>query len=294
MNLHNKTNEFEELIELTSEYVNVPSAAVRKDYFITLILKKLSESDFLGSVVFKGGTSLSKCYPESIDRFSEDIDLTYIPEDGLSDRQINRKLKAIEKILIESAKHETINEERNDTNKSCFVWFNDEYKESEKVKLEIGCSLRPHPYSLKELRSYIHDYLDSIQEVEAIKEYHLTVVKVNVLDIQRTFIDKLLAVKKHAVSATLQDKVRHIYDVVKLYQLEEIQSFLNSPYQLKEIVTLTKSTDLQYLKKREIQKSYNPTGPYDFDGWRDKLNNEILDLSQYLGHVKSNTVDNFL
>jgi hypothetical protein len=27
---------------------------------------------------FKGGTSLSKCYPESISRFSDDIDLMYV------------------------------------------------------------------------------------------------------------------------------------------------------------------------------------------------------------------------
>ena len=74
---------------------NIPSSAVRKDYFITLILQNLSNSIFLDNVVFKGGTSLSKCYPNSINRFSEDIDLTYIPDEGMSNKQISKKLRKI-------------------------------------------------------------------------------------------------------------------------------------------------------------------------------------------------------
>jgi len=275
MNLHHRIEEFEELIELTSNQVNIPSGAVRKDYFITIILKNLAESEYLEHVVFKGGTSLSKCYPGSIDRFSEDIDLTYVPEGDLSNKQISRRLKAIEKILIGRAKYEIIAEERNDRNKSSFVWFNDEEKEIERVKLEIGSSVRPHPFHKKIFRSYIHEYLDSIDESEAIKEYQLTDVEVNVLDIQRTFIDKILSVKRHAICGTLSDKVRHIYDIVKLYQLEEIQNFLKDTQQLKEIVKLTKETDSVYLKKRNIPKEYNPTECYGFDLWRHKFSQDI-------------------
>jgi len=275
MNLHHKTEEFEELIELTSKHINIPAIAVRKDYFITLILKKLSESDFLDCVVFKGGTSLSKCYPASIERFSEDIDLTYIPEEKLSAKQINKRLKAIEKVLVENAKFDIISEERNDSNKSSFVWFNDEHKESEKVKLEIGCSVRPHPFSKKRFRSYIHDFLCRFEEFDAVKEYHLTEVELNVLDIKRTFVDKVFSVKRHALCGTLPNKVRHIYDVVKLYPLEEIQSFLSNVSQLKEIVTLTKSTDLEYLQKRNIPKTYNPIEVYGFDTWKERFNIEI-------------------
>lgn len=54
MELHLNNLEFEELIELTSQKINIPSSAVRKDYFITIILKKLSDSDFIDRVVFKG------------------------------------------------------------------------------------------------------------------------------------------------------------------------------------------------------------------------------------------------
>ena len=61
-----KKDEFEEFIELTSNHIHIPTEAVRKDY--TLILKYLSDAEYVDEVVFKGGTSLSKCYPGSKER----------------------------------------------------------------------------------------------------------------------------------------------------------------------------------------------------------------------------------
>ena len=45
----------------------------QKDYYVTVLLKLLAEK--IPFIVFKGGTSLSKCH-KVIRRFSEDIDLT--------------------------------------------------------------------------------------------------------------------------------------------------------------------------------------------------------------------------
>ena len=106
----------------------------------------LSQSENAEHCVFKGGTSLSKCYPGSIERFSEDIDLTYIPEDGMTNKQIERKLKSIEKAMTVGAETEIIPEERNDRNKS--IWFRHGNRDS-KIKLEIGSSVRPEPYGFK-------------------------------------------------------------------------------------------------------------------------------------------------
>ena len=46
---------------------------IEKDYYVTMLLKNMARR--LPFLVFKGGTSLSKCY-QIIHRFSEDIDLT--------------------------------------------------------------------------------------------------------------------------------------------------------------------------------------------------------------------------
>ena len=78
----------------------------------------MGNSEYVNQVIFKGGTSLSKCYPKSIERFSEDIDLTYIPEAGSTKRSVNNQLKDIEKLLIGSGHSEIIPEERNDRTKN--------------------------------------------------------------------------------------------------------------------------------------------------------------------------------
>lgn len=73
MKLYNDKETFSELVEIASDYYKIDPAFVEKDYFVTLLLKELAAR--VPNLLFKGGTSLSKCY-RVIDRFSEDIDLT--------------------------------------------------------------------------------------------------------------------------------------------------------------------------------------------------------------------------
>jgi hypothetical protein len=56
----------------------VSPIVLEKDFWVCWLLWILFESDFAGSLVFKGGTSLSKVFGV-IDRFSEDIDLSVSP-----------------------------------------------------------------------------------------------------------------------------------------------------------------------------------------------------------------------
>lgn len=63
------------LVELGAYETGLPEAIVEKDLWVCCVLDHLfHRSGFAGSMVFKGGTSLSKAYG-LIERFSEDIDL---------------------------------------------------------------------------------------------------------------------------------------------------------------------------------------------------------------------------
>lgn len=73
MKLHENKRSLDELVKIASDYYAIDPALVEKDYFVTLLLKELTER--VPELLFKGGTSLSKCH-RIIDRFSEDIDLT--------------------------------------------------------------------------------------------------------------------------------------------------------------------------------------------------------------------------
>lgn len=265
MKLHENQTEFQELITLTAREKHIPESAVERDYFIVRSLLFLTESPYAESCVFKGGTSLSKCYPGSIERFSEDIDLTFIPEEGMTNKQIERKLKSIEKAMTADSETEIIPEERNDRNKSIYFWYG---KRNSKVKLEIGSSVRPEPYSSKMLKTYIQEYLESHGFEDAVAEYALGSVTLNVLNIERTFVDKIMSVKRHAICGTISEKARHIYDVTRLLPLPDIQAFLMNKSELKRLIDLTKQTDSVYLEKRSIPKEYAPTGAFGFTEWR--------------------------
>ena len=71
--LHNDNTVFLQAVNLVTAKNGIRAEIVEKDYYVTVILRLLSER--LPFIVFKGGTSLSKCYG-AIKRFSEDIDVT--------------------------------------------------------------------------------------------------------------------------------------------------------------------------------------------------------------------------
>lgn len=82
-------------IEQAAARRNVSPVILEKDFWVCWLLGILFESQFADSLVFKGGTSLSKVF-SVIDRFSEDIDLSLspaflqLPEAGTSRNQANK------------------------------------------------------------------------------------------------------------------------------------------------------------------------------------------------------------
>ena len=275
MNLHEHKEEFEELIAITADYIGVPADAVRRDYYIVQMMQNLQNSEYAEACVFKGGTSLSKCYPGSINRFSEDIDLTFIPIENMNNKKYGKTLKRVENAISAGFLMEKIEAERNDRNKSAYVWPENESKETCRVKLEIGSSVRPDPFSKRSMKTYIQEYLEKEGMQDVVTEFELQDVNVNTLDITRTFVDKVMTVKRHAICGTLSRKVRHIYDVTVLLDRSDIQDFLKNTAQLKQLLKLTKETDSFYLQKRDISVEYDPLGAYDFEDWKQYFNDEI-------------------
>lgn len=275
MNLHKHREEFEELIAISADYIGVPADAVRRDYYIVQMMQNLQNSEYAEACVFKGGTSLSKCYPGSINRFSEDIDLTFIPVEDMNNKKYSRALKRIENTISAGFLMEKIEAERNDRNKSAYVWPENESRETCRIKLEIGSSVRPDPFSKRSMKTYIQEYLDAKGMHNVVEEFDLQEVNVNTLDITRTFLDKVMSVKRHAICGTLPRKVRHIYDVTVLLDRSDIQKFLKDTEHLKQLLSLTKETDSLYLQKRNISEEYDPMRAYAFENWKQYFNDEI-------------------
>ena len=278
MKLHEFPSEFRDLISIVAKDKHLPESAIERDYYIVLLLKNLADSEYIEKCVFKGGTSLSKCYPGSIERFSEDIDLTFLGMDE-NDKTCDKAIKRIEKIMTVGAFTDKINEERSNRSKSMYVWFGDK---SNRVKLEIGSSVRPDPYSKKTLKTYIQEFLEQHNGTEDVIKYELEEITLNVLNIERTFVDKLMSVKRHAICGSIEKKVRHIYDVVRLFSLPQVKEFIEDKAELKRLIAITKQTDSYYLEKRNISQEYDPNGAYDFESWSCYLNEQVRSVYENL------------
>lgn len=88
------------------EHSGINQVAIEKDWWVTIALKALFQTDCRESLTFKGGTSLSKGF-HLIERFSEDIDLaishSFFGIDKTSKNQ-REKLRKIARTYI----HETL------------------------------------------------------------------------------------------------------------------------------------------------------------------------------------------
>ncbi len=96
MMLHNEPALFASIITEISDNLSIRDDYIEKDYWITLALARLSGSKYAESVVFKGGTSLSKGF-RLIDRFSEDVDLAVINTNEMTGNQIKSLIRNVEK-----------------------------------------------------------------------------------------------------------------------------------------------------------------------------------------------------
>lgn len=220
MYLHKEERElFHDVILLTSQKMNVSEDIVEKDYYVTLILKELSKSDY--PIVFKGGTSLSKAF-RVIDRFSEDIDITFTEHLGESRR---KKLKyniikpAGDNIGLEIKNWDSIESDKNLNHYDlCYdSVVGDEVINSLPpfVKLETSLMSYAFPTEERQISNYIYDAL-SEEEPELIEKYGLEPFPMRVQSLSRTLVDKAFALCDYYMLERPRRNARHLYDIYKL------------------------------------------------------------------------------
>lgn len=226
--LHNKKDTFEQLVLRTSEYLGVKAEIVEKDYFVTLFLKRIAA--VMPDIVFKGGTSLSKCY-HIIKRFSEDIDLNLQSEIKPPERK-RRQLKANIIQIINDLEFELTNPDavksRRDYNRYII-----DYPSSlsaaylkEQLIVETAIYQRAYPTKVMSADSLIYQYLHENGYGDFIKQYDLEPFALNVQTAERTMIDKMYALADYYLLNTTTEHSRHIYDIYKLSEIVTVDDTL--------------------------------------------------------------------
>ena len=215
--LHDNQTLFHDILLAVREETGIHSAIIEKDYYVTLLLQKIVEKN--PEIIFKGGTSLSKCH-KIIKRFSEDIDIGVNADKATEGMRRNLKydiISAVEELgfTVDNAEHIY--------SRTYFNRYQIKYPNTESVSyikpylyVETATFMKPYPFEIKEADTYIYRFLKEKGMDDLIKEYELQPFNVKVQTLERTFIDKLFALGDYYLTEKTNGYSRHLYDLYKI------------------------------------------------------------------------------
>lgn len=202
---------------------------LEKDLWVVATLNALFASDFAPSLSFKGGTSLSKCF-NLIDRFSEDIDITWnLPEFQiqLNAASSGKKLKEFKEDfvprLLGSAiqasaipqLHGTLGDEVaiKQEGLNCHIYYPSESQPPSnllpRVLIEFGGLGEPQPVRTSEVSAYL-------SSVPLAPNFPRATVKA--LAPERTFWEKVMAIHYFISRGNIKNEDgRHWYDIAQIF-----------------------------------------------------------------------------
>jgi hypothetical protein len=229
MHLHNDRELFKEVIISTAEDLKVVVPIIEKDYYVTMILKYLSQER--PECVFKGGTSLSKCH-HVIDRFSEDIDIAFSNNltQGMRKKLKNETISYISEKLEMPILDWDNARSRRDYNCYTFSYnpiegYVTQGRLIPGVKMEVALASVSFPTVQLPVESYVYQFL-SKENMDIVNQYDLYPFTMNVQGIERTLIDKVFAICDYYMQGKIKRYSRHIYDIYMLLpKVEQNQDF---------------------------------------------------------------------
>lgn len=229
-------------VDQASLKTGITAKAIEKDWWVTLTLKAIFESAFAKHLVFKGGTSLSKCW-KLVERFSEDIDIALDPAafgmkhvENPTKGQVERlrrkgcqftstELKVeLEKqfaalgiaagmVTIEA---EPVPEKFPDTDpQTLHVKYQSLYDANDyiadEVKIEVSVRSLKTPFTIKTVQSILYEAMPNTIYVE-------TPFIVYVAEARKTFLEKVFLLheeflKTNKASIRTGRMSRHLYDL---------------------------------------------------------------------------------
>ncbi len=239
--LHENREEFLNAVLYAAEINKLNPVVVEKDYYVTLILRGLKEK--LPFIVFKGGTSLSKCY-KVIKRFSEDIDVTI--DTKLTQGQMGKVKDVIKAVACSlGLAIPNINETRSRRSYNKYLLsYETVLKDSDiglqpAVILETSFSEVSFPTVIIPVRSYLGDMLQ-VEEPDMVEKFSLSPFEMKVQGLDRTLIDKVFAICDYYLKGDVRRHSRHVYDIYKLLPLvPQTEAFKDLAKEVRSVRAMT-------------------------------------------------------
>jgi len=249
--------DFSDLLRAVAAWKGIPAAIVEKDYYLTRALHTIQRA-YPGYFVLKGGTSLTKGW-ELLERFSEDIDLLLrikIDDTEISKGERERRLKGARDSV---SKTPGFSLEGGPYPAETGVHRTAEFKYessvedlsglSKTIKLEMGTRGGTHPAIFRPAQSIVAEYADN-QQLSGLAE-DMASLQVEMLDIRRTFVEKLFTIHAAFIENCAENKTRHYYDLYRLCGLQEILDFAGSE-EYWAILKEVKAHSKEFFPKAEV------------------------------------------
>lgn len=215
--MHNDKTLFEQTVVEIFGQTGIKREIIEKDYFVTMILQELTKE--LPHLLFKGGTSLSKCY-KLINRFSEDIDLTLEDDHLTQGQRRNVKTAIVDACATLGFKILNLDNTRSKREFNRYKIDSPSVfgigKLKQYVYIETSFMVKSFPSEIKQATSIIYDFLKERGFEDLIAEYELQPYTVRVQSLERTFIDKVFAICDYYLDGRIREHSRHLYDIYKL------------------------------------------------------------------------------
>lgn len=238
MKLHENKELFQDAVIATSQQIGIREIYVEKDYWVTYALFNIFKSEIGKETVFKGGTSLSKCF-DIIQRFSEDIDLVLLQNQNETANQLKNKIKKISKSVsdvLSEINIEGITNKVGVIRKTAHNYpqtFTGHFGQvRDNIIIEATWLGSSEPYTTASVSSYIYEMMLENNQQGLIDEYNMNPFEVLVLSPTRTLCEKIMSLVRFSHTEVfvndLRNKIRHAYDIHLLLQEENVKSFFHS------------------------------------------------------------------
>jgi predicted nucleotidyltransferase component of viral defense system len=229
------TKFFSDIIRAASQHLNISRIFIEKDYWITLVLSRLSKTRYVNETVFKGGTSLSKGFG-LINRFSEDVDIAIINASEKTGNIVKNTIRAIEKEITKELTEVTlqgVTSKGSKFRKSVFEYSGiDAKSQNNRLIVEINSFANPSPFQPCTIKCFIYDFLLATKKLTFIDQYELQPFTINVLKKEQTLLEKLISLIRFSFAddpvQSISTKIRHFYDLYYLINDFECNAFINS------------------------------------------------------------------
>ncbi len=247
-----------EALAVASTQSGRPTHLLEKDAWVVWTLRQLYTSPYADHLIFKGGTSLSKAF-RAIDRFSEDIDITYdirtiAPDlvsqtpDGLPKTRSQQKrwtddirkrlhnwvatemLPFVQHRLSETDKDATATAEGDAIIISYRPLASGTGYVAPRIKIDFGARSTGEPFEMRPV---------TVDAAPFLKEVIFPECTVRVLRAERTFWEKATAIHVFCLQGKLGGErfARHWYDLVQLDKASVVDAALKDRDLAKSVAT---------------------------------------------------------